>query len=110
MVNRPAMVAAASSGLLVLALLFSGCRGNEEQRVGHARTAPGKVAKTVPNLIGMPYKEAKTRFLQAGGELVRAKPKASSEARDTVIGQQPPPGERFIHSIELVVARPFHER
>lgn len=69
-----------------------------------------KGAKRVPDLIGMTYEDARARFLHAGGELVRARPKPSFEPPGTVIEQQPPPGERFIHSIELVVARPLGER
>lgn len=114
--TRPAtrgctVIGAATCLLLLLPLAISGCRGNEEQRLrAQPRTAPVKVAKRIPNLIGMTYEEARARFLKAGGAVVRAKPTPSPKPRGTVIGQQPPPGERFTHSIELVVAHPLDER
>lgn len=105
------VIGGAASALLVLALLVSGCRGNEEERIqAQPRTAPVKVAKRIPNLIGMPYAEARAKFLQRGGAVVKARFRPSSEPRGTVIEQQPPAGERFIHSIELVVSRPLDER
>ena len=64
----------------------------------------------MPNLVGMTYGEARAAFLQNGGVLVKSRSKASQQTRGTVIDQQPPPGERFIHSIELVIARPLDER
>ncbi len=110
-VPRTLALGAAACLLIVPILLLSGCRGNDEQRLrAQPRTAPAEGAKRVPNLIGMTYGDARARFLQAGGELVRAKPKRSSEPPGTVIEQQPPPGERFIHVIELVIARPLGER
>ena len=114
--TRPAtrgctVIGAATCLLLLLSLAISGCRGNEEQRLrAQPRTAPVKVAKRIPNLIGMTYEDARARFLKAGGAVVRAKPTPSPKPRGTVIGQQPPPGERFTHSIELVVAHPLDER
>ncbi len=101
----------ATSLLVMLALLVSGCRGAEEQRIQTDRPqAPAKETKRVPNLIGMTQAEAEAKFLQMGGALVRAKFETSRRPHGTVIEQQPQPGERFIHSIELVISRPVEER
>ncbi len=108
-VPRTLALFAAASLLTVVSLLVSGCRGDEDRLGAQPRTAPVNAAKRVPDLVGMTYEDARAQFLQAGGELVRAEPTASSEPPGTVIEQRPAPGERFIHSIELVTARPLGE-
>ena len=96
----------AATCVLLIVAVFAGCRGTERQEVRLQPHPPQKSIKRIPKLVGMNYERAKRNFLQAGGAVVRPKPKLSAEVPGTVIAQQPPPGERFSHAIELVIARP----